>query len=75
MQLLPGRCLQAALPRLTARLLEQLLTQPPRKLWWLGPLSPLSSTDKVRQAVTGRCCADIVAGTVAEQDGTECRTM
>lgn len=48
MQLLPGRPLEAALPGLAARLLDQLLTQPPYELGWLGLLS---NADKVGQAV------------------------
>jgi hypothetical protein len=49
-QLLPGRPLQAALPGLAARLLEQLLREPPYELGWLGGLS---SHDKVGQAGSG----------------------
>jgi hypothetical protein len=53
--LLPGRPLQAALPGLSGRLLEQLLREPPYELGWLGGLS---STAKVC-GKKGSCCTHI----------------
>jgi hypothetical protein len=50
--LLPGRPLQAALPALSGRLLEQLLREPPYELGWLAGLS---STDKVGHFSAERC--------------------